>query len=167
MNSRLWSTKSAVTVFFMSFMHIRWKYHQIDTTCSITWIYFLIFFIISLKFFFSPAYCMDSTPPTMRFPFSPSLPLYSLSLSLTLLLAWPAASLSLTHTLSPLLSSFFPTANFHFEEKKKLVKKSSLSFFFHLLNSVTMAISKNLPLLKNHFRKHWQERVKFNPPTPS
>ncbi|ODV80806.1 60S ribosomal protein L13 [Suhomyces tanzawaensis NRRL Y-17324] len=25
-----------------------------------------------------------------------------------------------------------------------------------------MAISKNLPLLKNHFRKHWQERVKVH-----
>ncbi|SCV05067.1 LANO_0G17744g1_1 [Lachancea nothofagi CBS 11611] len=25
-----------------------------------------------------------------------------------------------------------------------------------------MAISKNLPILKNHFRKHWQERVKVH-----
>lgn len=25
-----------------------------------------------------------------------------------------------------------------------------------------MAIAKNLPLLKNHFRKHWQERVKLH-----
>merc|ERR1712130_754484 len=28
--------------------------------------------------------------------------------------------------------------------------------------TVKMAISKNLPLLKNHFRKHWQERVKVH-----
>ncbi len=27
---------------------------------------------------------------------------------------------------------------------------------------MTLAIAKNLPLLKNHFRKHWQERVKVH-----